>query len=62
MSNMVFIEAQTSGGNWIKVSECANRPQIIKQIFDAQMRSNQYTKFRAVDPITKALIDIAFKA
>lgn len=61
MSNIVHIEGQTSGGNWIKVAECANRGPIIKQVFEAHIRTGLYAKFRAVDPVTKALIDLAFK-
>lgn len=61
MSILVHIEAQTPGGNWIKVSECANHPVIIKQLFDAHMKNGNYTKIRAIDPATKSLIDMAFK-
>ena len=61
MSNLVHIEAQTSGGTWIKVSECANRGPIIKQVFDAHIKTGMYSKFRAIDPVTKSLIDMAFK-
>lgn len=60
-TNIVYIEAQTAGGSWIKVAECSSHPVIIKQLFDAHMKSSTYTKFRATDPNTKALLDMAFK-
>jgi hypothetical protein len=60
-SRLAHIEAQTSGGTWIKVSECVNSGPVIKQVFDAHIRAGLYAKFRAVDSVTKALIDLAFK-
>jgi hypothetical protein len=62
MSNIAIVEYQTSGGAWVKVSECQNRPQIIKQLFDAAFRSNpSYTKLRAIDAATKQILDMAFR-
>lgn len=62
MSNVAIIEYQTSGGTWVRVCDCQNRPQIIKQIMDAAFRSNpSYTKLRALDGTTKQVLDIAFR-
>lgn len=62
MSNVAVVEYQTSGGTWVKVCDCQNRPQIIKQIMDATFRSNpSYNKLRAIDAVTKQILDMAFR-
>ena len=62
MSNVALIEWQTTNGNWLKISECANKPAIIKQTMDANMRSNpNYKKLRAIDSVTKQILDMSFK-
>lgn len=62
MSSMAIIEFQASAGNWVRVCDCANKPAIIKSIFDATFQSRpSISKLRAIDAQTKQLIDISFR-
>lgn len=37
---VAIVEWQTTNGNLLKISECANKPEVIKQTVDASIRSN----------------------
>lgn len=59
MSNIAIIEKQADGGAWVKVSECANKAPQIKMALDAAEKAHPLNKkFRAVDSVSKQLLDI----
>lgn len=62
MSNIAIVEIQTQSGSWLKFGECSSHPSAIKRTLDAALQSQAWIrKVRAVDSVTKQLIDMAFK-
>lgn len=63
MSNMVIVEVQTESGTWLKFSDGSSHPSSVKRMLDAALRSQSWIKkARAIDSVTKQLIDMAIKA
>jgi hypothetical protein len=63
MGKMAIVEYQAPAGNWLKFCDGANKPQEIKRMLDACLRSQSWiTKARAIDSETKQLLDMAFKS
>jgi hypothetical protein len=59
MSNIAIIEKQTEGGSWIKISECANKAPQIKMALNAALKAHPNDrKFRAIDSVSKQLLDM----
>ena len=62
MSNRAIIEIQTTGGVWQRFGDASSAPAEVKRMLDAALRSQQWIqKARAIDAVTKQLIDMAFK-
>jgi len=50
MSNRVFVEIHTSGGNWQRFSDGSSHPSDIKRMLDAALNSQSWIqKARAID-------------
>ena len=62
MSNMVIVEIQTESGTWLKFCDGSSHPSSVKRMLDAALRSQGWIKkARAIDSVTKQLIDMAIK-
>ena len=63
MSSIAIVEVQTESGTWIKFCDGSSHPSSIKRMLDAALRSQLWIrKARAVDSVSKQLIDMAFKS
>ena len=63
MSNMVIVEIQTESGTWLKFCDGSSHPSSVKRMLEAALRSQDWIKkARAIDSVTKQLIDMAIKA
>lgn len=63
MSNMVIVEIQTESGTWLKFCDGSNHPSSVKRMLDAALRSQIWIKkARAIDSVTKQLVDMAIKS
>jgi hypothetical protein len=61
MSPICIIERQTEGGSWIKVCDGSSHPVNIKRLLDSAVKAYpQNKKFRAIDSVSKQLLDMAF--
>ena len=61
MSPICIIERQTEGGSWIKVCDGSSHPANIKRLLDSAIKAYpQNKKFRAIDSVSKQLLDMAF--
>ncbi|MDC0877226.1 hypothetical protein OAP73_02890 [Methylophilaceae bacterium] len=59
---MAQIEAQMEGGSWRRLGDCSSHPADIKRALDAAKRAHPlFKKFRAVDSVTKQLLDMDFQ-
>ena len=62
MSTTAIIEYQADSGVWLQFATCANKPQELKRMLDACLRSQSWIKkARAIDADTKQLLDMSMK-
>lgn len=62
MSSTAIIEYQADSGVWLRFADCSSHPSDIKRMLDACLRSQSWIKkARALDGVTKQLIDMAMK-
>jgi hypothetical protein len=63
MISMVIIEIQTESGAWLKFCDGGSHPSNIKRMLDSALNSQaSVKKARAIDSVTKQLVDMAIKA
>jgi hypothetical protein len=63
MSSMVIVEIQTEFGTWLKFCDGSSHPSSIKRMLDSALKSQaSVKKARAIDAVTKQLVDMAIKA
>ena len=62
MSTTAIIEYQADSGVWVQFATCANKPQELKRMLDACLKSQSWIKkARAIDAETKQLLDMSMK-